>query len=124
MFETLADDINQNKYFIGFMMIILTIGGRFIIGELTPSQKKLIDNKILRRLFIFCSFFMATRDIFKAIILTTLFIIIVTEVLNDDDDDNNEVTKENEDKTNKDKINEALQLLNEVNMDQNVTNLM
>jgi|TARA_Y100000389_G_scaffold55253_1_gene51138 hypothetical protein len=123
MFETLADDINQNKYFIGFMMIILTIGGRFIIGELTPSQKKLIDNKILRRLFIFCSFFMATRDIFKAIILTTLFIIIVTEVLNDDDDDN-EVTKENEDKTNKDKINEALQLLNEVNMDQNVTNLM
>ena len=123
MFETLADDINQNKYFIGFMMIILTIGGRFIIGELTPSQKKLIDNKILRRLFIFCSFFMATRDIFKAIILTTLFIIIVTEVLNDDDD-NNEVTKENEDKTNKDKINEALQLLNEVNMDQNVTNLM
>lgn len=122
MFETLADDINQNKYFIGFMMIILTIGGRFIIGELTPSQKKLIDNKILRRLFIFCSFFMATRDIFKAIILTTLFIIIVTEVLNDDD--NNEVTKENEDKTNKDKINEALQLLNEVNMDQNVTNLM
>ena len=124
MFETLVDDINQNKYFIGFMMIILTIGGRFIIGELTPSQKKLIDNKILRRLFIFCSFFMATRDILKAIILTTLFIIIVTELLNDDDDDDNEVTKENEDKTNKDKINEALQLLNEVNMDQNVTNLM
>ena len=66
MFETLIDDINQNKYFIGFMMIILTIGGRFIIGELTPSQKKLIDNKILR-LFIFCSFFMATRHIFKVL---------------------------------------------------------
>ena len=39
MFETVVDDINQNKYFIGFMMIILTIGGRFIIGELSPSQK-------------------------------------------------------------------------------------
>lgn len=120
MFETVVDDINQNKYFIGFMMIILTIGGRFIIGELSPSQKKLIDNKVLRRLFIFCSFFMATRDIFKALILTIIFVIIVTEVLNDDDEEEN--LEEN--KTNKDKINEALQLLNEVKNEQDSTNLM
>lgn len=121
MFETVVDDINQNKYFIGFMMIILTIGGRFIIGELSPSQKKLIDNKVLRRLFIFCSFFMATRDIFKALILTIIFVIVVTEVLNDDDDEEENLE---ENKTNKDKINEALQLLNEVKNDQDSTNLM
>ena len=81
MFETVVDDINQNKYFIGFMMIILTIGGRFIIGELSPSQKKLIDNKVLRRLFIFCSFFMATRDIRMALIITLVFIFVFSHLL-------------------------------------------
>ena len=120
MIEDFIDDMNQNKYFIGFMMIILTIGGRFIIGELTPSQKKIIDNKFLRRIFIFCAFFMATRDILKAIVLTIIFIIIIAELLNDDDEEEN-----NDDETsNKEKINEAIQLLNDVKNDQNLTNLM
>ena len=120
MIEGFIDNMNQNKYFIGFMMIILTIGGRFIIGELSPSQKKLIDNKFLRRIFIFCAFFMATRDILKAIVLTIIFIIVVTEVLNDDDEEEN-----NDDETsNNEKINEAIQLLNDVKNDQNITNLM
>jgi len=121
MIEDFIDNINQNKYFIGFMMIILTIGGRFIIGELSPSQKKLIDNKFLRRIFIFCAFFMATRDILKAIILTIIFIIIVTEVLNDEND---EEENNDEETSNKEKINEAIQLLNDVRNDQNITNLM
>ena len=34
MIETVVDKINTNKFFIGFMMIILTIGGRFIINNL------------------------------------------------------------------------------------------
>jgi hypothetical protein len=64
---------------------------------------------------------MATRDIFKALILTIIFVIIVTEVLNDDDDEEENLE---ESKTNKDKINEALQLLSEVKNDKYSTNLM
>tara|TARA_Y100000817_G_C16834940_1_gene535306 strand:- start:1222 stop:1584 length:363 start_codon:yes stop_codon:yes gene_type:complete len=120
MFDTLFNDINQNKYFIGFIMIILTIGGRFIIGELSPKQKKLIDNKILRRLFIFCAFFMATRDILKAIILTIIFIIVISEVLNDDDDDDEDGDKID----NNEKLNEAINILNDVRANQDIINLM
>ena len=40
MIEGVIDKINTNKYFVGFMMIILTIGGRFIISELTEEQRK------------------------------------------------------------------------------------
>ena len=39
MIEGVFDKINTNKYFVGFMMIILTIGGRFIISELSEEQK-------------------------------------------------------------------------------------
>ena len=79
--------INENKYFIGFTMILLNIGARFIIDELDDDLRKMISDKIIRKLFIFCSFFMATKDILTAFILTVLFIIIVNEVINISDDD-------------------------------------
>ena len=31
--------MNDNKYFIGLMMIIVNIGSRFIIGELSDDKK-------------------------------------------------------------------------------------
>ena len=62
-------DLNENKYFIGLMMILVNIGSRFIIGELSDTQKKLINDKNLRRLFIFGIFFMATRDIVSSLIM-------------------------------------------------------
>ena len=72
--------INENKYFIGIAMILLNIGARFIIDELDDDLRKMISNKFIRRLFIFCSFFMATRDLFTAVILTIIFIILINEV--------------------------------------------
>ena len=87
--------INENKYMIGITMIMLNIGARFIIDELDDDLRKMISNKIVRRVFIFCSFFMATKDLFTAIVLTIIFVIFINEIfakeldeLDDDDDDN------------------------------------
>lgn len=92
MIETVVDNLNTNKYFVGFMMIILTIGGRFIINNLNENQKEKIDTPLFRRVFIFCAFFMATRDIFTTIILTIAFLIFL-ESINFEDDLNNESEK-------------------------------
>jgi hypothetical protein len=85
MNEKLINQLNENKFFIGIMMIIVTIGGRFIISELTETQKKLIHNPNVRKLFIFCAFFMATRDIICAIILTIIFVLLISELFNDEE---------------------------------------
>lgn len=79
-------DLNENKYFIGIMMIIVNIGSRFIISELSDEQKKLINNKLLRRFFIFGVFFMATRDIFVSLLLTLMFIFLISELFNENSD--------------------------------------
>lgn len=76
-----SEKLNENKYFIGFSMILLNIGARFIIDELDDDLRKIVSEKYIRRLFIFCSFFMATKDIFKAFILTVIFVIIINEFL-------------------------------------------
>jgi len=86
--------INENKYIIGLTMIMLNIGARFIIDELDDDLRKLISNTIVRRVVIFCSFFMATKDLFTATVLTIIFVILINEVfakeldeLEDDDED-------------------------------------
>ena len=72
--------INENKYIIGLTMIMLNIGARFIIDELDDDLRKLISNTIVRRVVIFCSFFMATKDLFTAVVLTIIFVILINEV--------------------------------------------
>tara|TARA_Y100000996_G_scaffold414554_1_gene405798 strand:- start:3301 stop:3630 length:330 start_codon:yes stop_codon:yes gene_type:complete len=80
MIEGVIDKINTNKYFVGFMMIILTIGGRFIISELSEEQKNKIDTPVFRKIFIFCAFFMATRDLMITILLTVGFMLFLESI--------------------------------------------
>ena len=80
-----AESLNENKYFIGFSMILLNIGARFIIDELDDDLRQVVSAKMVRRFFIFCSFFMATRDVIRALILTIIFVIIISEVFGKDE---------------------------------------
>ena len=98
------EKVNTNKFFIGLMMITLTIGGRFIIGELDEKKKQEItDNPTFRRFFVFCAFFMATRDIISSIALTLVFALIISVIINHDKDESDssddETDDENEDET-------------------------
>ena len=122
MFEFFDNmNINENKYFIGLMMILVNIGSRFIIGELSDTQKKLINDKNLRRLFIFGVFFMATRDIVSSLILTIMFVLLVSELFNEESEisllpkkdkveDNRKDTKADNDK----KMQDAIDILYDV----------
>ena len=76
MIDELIKNLNENKLFIGCMMIIVTIGGRYIITELNDSQKKLIHSQWMRKVFIFCAFlrtFISPLSAFRA--STALFLI-------------------------------------------------
>ena len=74
--------MNENKLFVGLMVVVVAVGGRFIIEELNDAQKEIIHNTWVRRLFVFGVCFMATRDICISLIITMIFIIIVSEFTN------------------------------------------
>ena len=82
----MIENFAENKYFIGFVMIIMNIGARFWIEELTPEQKKWINTQTFRRIIVFCAFFAATRDILAAVTLTIIFILFVSEAFTDKKD--------------------------------------
>jgi len=82
-FDTVVSNINEfgnSKYFIGIMMIILNLGGRFIFNELGQNHERIFNNKITRRLLVFTVFFMATRDIIISIMLSIFFIVFFLEL--------------------------------------------
>ena len=109
--------INENKYIIGLTMIMLNIGARFIIDELDDDLRKLISNAIVRRVVIFCSFFMATKDLFTATVLTIVFVILINEVFAqelDELDDNKDEKKGGS--FNKNEIEKVIQQLKTVQM--------
>lgn len=92
-FKAGTENLNSNKYFIGFSMILLNIGARFIIDELDDDLRKVVSGPYVRRFFIFCSFFMATKDVFTAIILTIVFVVVINEFMGKDDSQEKEDKK-------------------------------
>lgn len=77
------NSVGNNKYFIGIMMVVLNIGGRYVMQDLGKTHELFFSNKMVKRLLSFSIFFVATRDIFTSIILTILFNIFVLELTNE-----------------------------------------
>ena len=77
------EHINESKFMIGAMMILLNIGTRYIDLKLTKTQEQMIRNNITREILIFAIVFMGTRDILFAILITAAFIILSDHVFND-----------------------------------------
>tara|TARA_Y100000389_G_scaffold179198_1_gene193009 strand:+ start:3761 stop:4135 length:375 start_codon:yes stop_codon:yes gene_type:complete len=118
-FDSMRDSlscINENKYIIGLTMIMLNIGARFIIDELDDDLRKLISNKIVRRVVIFCSFFMATKDLFTATVLTIIFVILINEVFAQELDLDEKEDKNKGGSFNKNELEKAIQQLKTVQM--------
>ena len=71
----------ENKYLLGIIMILINLGARFIVDDLTPDQKKLINNHITRKIIVFLIFYMATKDLLASITLTFIYILFMSDLL-------------------------------------------
>ena len=83
MFDKYFLTLNQNKIFIGISMLLLNLGSRFLIEELSESQEDLFNNKVFRRIILFSVIFIATKDIKTSFLLTAAFIIFVQGLFNE-----------------------------------------
>lgn len=72
--------LNDNKLFLGIMLIILNIGSRHLVDEFSANPEEYQRNLVLRRIAVFAVCFVGTRDIIVSLVLTAAFIIISTGV--------------------------------------------
>jgi hypothetical protein len=76
----MIDYLNNDKFFLGMMLMILNIGSRYLVDEFSANPEEYTQNLILRRLAVFAVCFVGTRDIIKSMLLTAGFITIAQGV--------------------------------------------
>ena len=72
--------LNNSKLFLGIMLILLNIGSRHLVDELSTNPDEYNRNLVLRRIAVFAVCFVGTRDIVTSLLLTAGFIIMAQGV--------------------------------------------
>jgi len=74
---------NSNPYFIGLMMLILNLGGRFIGMEVTKQQEQFLQHPWVRRVLIFTVLFVGTRNVWVAFWATLVVVLLLGYLFNE-----------------------------------------
>lgn len=82
-FDAFVLSLNSNPYFIGLMMLLLNLGGRFIAMEVTKGQEQFFQNPWVRRLLIFTVLFVGTRNVMVAFWSTLVIVLCIGYLFNE-----------------------------------------
>ena len=74
------DALNDNKFFLGIMLLTLNLGSRHLVDEFSANPDEYARNLVLRRFAVFAVCFVGTRDIVVALLLTAAFVILAQGV--------------------------------------------
>jgi hypothetical protein len=84
--DVLMASVNSNPYFIGLMMLLLNLGGRFLALEISKDQEKFLSLPAVRRFFLFAVLFVATRNVLIAGGLAIIVILCLGYLFNENSD--------------------------------------
>ena len=82
-FKKIENKVKNNKMLLGILIITLNVISRNVKINITPFQKYLIDNMLIRQLFIFCVTFIGTRDLKISLLLTGSFYVLSSHLLHE-----------------------------------------
>jgi hypothetical protein len=81
--EAIFGSFNTNLYFVGIMMLVLNLGGRFLAMEITKDQEQFFQNPWVRRFLIFVVLFVATRNLVISFWLTVIVVLVLGYLFNE-----------------------------------------
>jgi len=82
-FDSILHLFNSNPYFIGLMMLILNLGGRFIGMEVSKQQEQFLQHPWVRRILIFTVLFVGTRSIWVSFWATLIVVLLLGYLFNE-----------------------------------------
>ena len=77
------NSLNSSTFFAGIMMICLNIGSRYIQLNLDESTESYIKYALTKEILVFTISWMATRNIYTALVLTAVFVVLADFALNE-----------------------------------------
>ena len=80
-------NINQNlaksTLFTGIIIILMNIGSKYVMMELSPTQEALVKNMITRQVLIFCAVWLGTKNLLLSLGLTAVFHVLTAYLFNE-----------------------------------------
>lgn len=64
-------------------MLLLNVGAKYVIADLGIIHERLLANEIAKKIIIFSMFFVATRDIITAFVLSVLYVLIIDGIFHE-----------------------------------------
>lgn len=109
--------MNDSKFFAGVVMLVMNIGSKYAIIELSRTQEAYLKYSLGRQLLVFSILWVGTRDIFISLILTVVFIVFVDYLFNENSryciipEQYKELREELGDKVTQQEVNQAIYTL-------------
>lgn len=75
---------NNSKYVTGLLLLITTIGTKYVAVELTPLQARILRSVITREVLVFSFLFITTRDFLISLTITLIFAFFSNHLLNEE----------------------------------------
>ena len=75
--------LSSNKFFTGFMFLILNVGAKYATVNISKSQQEYIKKALFREILIFAIIWSGSRDLFVSLILTVVFMVFTDYLFND-----------------------------------------
>jgi hypothetical protein len=75
--------LNDSKFFAGIVMLVMNIGSKYAVVELSHTQETFMKYTLGRLLLIFSILWIGTRDILISLILTAVFVALVDYLFNE-----------------------------------------
>ena len=75
--------LSSNKFFTGFMFLILNVGAKYATVNISKSQQEYIKRALFREVLIFAIIWSGSRDLFVSLILTVVFMVFTDYLFND-----------------------------------------
>ena len=82
-FYKTINNLDNNKYFTGIILIIINLGTKYISLELSKTQEAYLKYAIGRQILIFSILWMGTRDILISLLFTAIFVALADYLLNE-----------------------------------------
>ena len=82
-FLKLLYSLNDSKFFAGIVMLVMNIGSKYAVVELSRTQESFMKYTLGRLLLIFSILWVGTRDIFSSLLLTAIFVVLVDYLFNE-----------------------------------------
>ena len=76
--DAIINSLNTNPYFIGTMMLMLNLGGRFLQLEVSKGQEKFFQQVWVRRILVFTVIFVATRNVLVALFMSIIVLALLS----------------------------------------------